>query len=297
MLGQHSSAQLLQNISTALPHVVKNIRENWDNVQSIHIKTSSSASLPIWSCGLDEEDGGRWDGLTRVSIPENMEQEVRKGKKRALDSEEEPGKKKNKTNTTAKKSLSSSPASISKHSKTVSAPSNGSELTLVATSTELPKGTKRISDPGSLTKSSAREPAKGKEKPARAVAVDFFGSGDLEDPPSPPTRSASKTLVSRGSTRLKPSPVSGDSDPAKSKSQSQKPLEIKTILKSSKEVSEPITADVPAMEKRVKFAAKPSSLKARRDKALGLTGQKVRSGGGKSASVKDGVLKKKVAVK
>ncbi|KAF9651657.1 ribosomal protein L1, partial [Thelephora ganbajun] len=87
VLGQHSSTQLLQNLSTALSHVVKNIRENWDNVQSIHIKTSSSASLPIWSCRLDEEEGGRWDGLTRVPIPDDADEEVKKGKKRALEPE------------------------------------------------------------------------------------------------------------------------------------------------------------------------------------------------------------------
>ncbi|KAG5222577.1 ribosomal protein L1p/L10e family-domain-containing protein [Salix suchowensis] len=35
----------------------------WDNIQSLHIKTNSSVSLPIWSCSLDDESGGRWDGL------------------------------------------------------------------------------------------------------------------------------------------------------------------------------------------------------------------------------------------
>ncbi|KAH9952495.1 ribosomal protein L1p/L10e family-domain-containing protein [Russula dissimulans] len=56
-------AQLLANLETALPAVVAVVRGGWDNVQSLSIKSSKSASLPIWSCKLGSEEGGRWHGL------------------------------------------------------------------------------------------------------------------------------------------------------------------------------------------------------------------------------------------
>jgi ribosome biogenesis protein UTP30 len=36
-------------------------------VQSLHIKTSASVSLPIWSCDLGVGESGRWTGLVRTS--------------------------------------------------------------------------------------------------------------------------------------------------------------------------------------------------------------------------------------
>ncbi|KAI0351400.1 ribosomal protein L1 [Trametes cingulata] len=56
-------AQVLANLQTALPEVVKHIKGGWDNVQSFFIKTNSSAALPIWQCDLSAEAGGRWEGL------------------------------------------------------------------------------------------------------------------------------------------------------------------------------------------------------------------------------------------
>ncbi|KAF8904054.1 ribosomal protein L1p/L10e family-domain-containing protein [Gymnopilus junonius] len=56
-------SQILDNLQTALPAIAKAIKGNWDNIQSLHIKTNSSVSLPIWSCTLDDAEGGRWHGL------------------------------------------------------------------------------------------------------------------------------------------------------------------------------------------------------------------------------------------
>lgn len=56
--------QILANIQTALPVVVSHIKNGWENIQSLYIKTSSSISLPIWSCDLSADAGGRWTGLT-----------------------------------------------------------------------------------------------------------------------------------------------------------------------------------------------------------------------------------------
>ena len=292
VLGQHSSAQLLQNLSAALPHVVKNIQENWDNVQSIHIKTSSSASLPIWSCRLDEEEGGRWDGLTRVPIPDHVDEEAKKGKKRALESEEEPGKKKKKSNTTS----TSQPSRLDPPPLTESPPSKGSKATALAASTELPKEKKKKSASESLTRKSAKEPTEVKRKSARATAADSFDSDNLGGPDQ---LSLSKSPAFKTPTlqKSKPSPALKDPVPMKPKPQDEKPSETKTILKSSKKAAEPTTLDTPVKTKHVKFATKPSDSKMKRDKALGTTDKKVRSGGGKSASAKDRVLGKKPAVK
>jgi len=72
-LSQNPS-QVLDNLKTALPAVVKHVKGGWDNIQAFHIKTNSSASLPIWTCGLGTEDGSRWDGLLAREEEEESEQ-------------------------------------------------------------------------------------------------------------------------------------------------------------------------------------------------------------------------------
>ncbi|KAK2465308.1 hypothetical protein APHAL10511_002662 [Amanita phalloides] len=57
-------SQMLENLKIALPAIVQHIKDGWDNVQSLYIKTSSSVSLPVWTCSLDDAKEGRWDGLT-----------------------------------------------------------------------------------------------------------------------------------------------------------------------------------------------------------------------------------------
>lgn len=55
----------MNNLKVAIPAVVARIDGNWDNVQSLHIKTSESVSLPIWTCPLgDTEPGSRWASMT-----------------------------------------------------------------------------------------------------------------------------------------------------------------------------------------------------------------------------------------
>lgn len=289
-MGQHSSAQLLQNLSTALPHVVNHVRENWDNVQSIHIKTSSSASLPIWSCRLDEEEGGRWDGLTRVPIPDDADEGERK-KKRTLEFDEEPEKKKKKSDTArAQEPTSTSQVSRPNPPPTGSTPSKSSRLMVSVTSTGLSKGVKK----GPSTSTPMEEPTEVEQRSARPAAVDFFDSDKAKDRPSPSKPFAFETRTPPKSAKLRPLPPSEDSVPMDPRLKGERSSETKTILKPSKKVAERAT---PAKEKRVKFAAKLSDSKTKRDRALGTAGKKLRSGGGKSSSVKDGVLGKRAAVK
>ncbi|THH17274.1 hypothetical protein EW146_g3505 [Bondarzewia mesenterica] len=55
--------QVLANLQAALPSIIKHIHDGWENVQNLGIKTNSSASLPLWSCPLGDDEGGRWSGL------------------------------------------------------------------------------------------------------------------------------------------------------------------------------------------------------------------------------------------
>lgn len=60
-----SPDQVLANLKTALPAIIAAVHGGWDNVQSLSIKSSKSASLPIWTCKLGNDDeGSRWHGLT-----------------------------------------------------------------------------------------------------------------------------------------------------------------------------------------------------------------------------------------
>lgn len=80
-------AQVLDNLTTALPSVVKNIKGGWENVQSLHIKTSASVALPIWSCDLGAGEGGRWSGLVGASEESEEDED---GSEESEESEEEP---------------------------------------------------------------------------------------------------------------------------------------------------------------------------------------------------------------
>jgi ribosome biogenesis protein UTP30 len=113
-------SQILANLKSALPAIIKNIKGEWQNIQSIHIKTNSSVSLPIWTCSLDDSEEGRWGGSAAVVNKEALaaeeteesgasgdstasegeevhEQTDRKGKKRSLDDEDKTSHKKPKT--------------------------------------------------------------------------------------------------------------------------------------------------------------------------------------------------------
>ncbi|KAJ7465128.1 ribosomal protein L1p/L10e family-domain-containing protein [Mycena latifolia] len=72
----HKSSQVLENLQAALPVIVKNIKGGWDNVQSLLLKTNSSAGLPIWSCDLGAGEGGRWDGLVATADDESSSLEA-----------------------------------------------------------------------------------------------------------------------------------------------------------------------------------------------------------------------------
>ncbi len=91
-------AQIVENISTAIPAIAKTIQGGWDNIQSLNIKTNHSVSLPIWSCTLDDTEGGRWHGLQAKGDGEDVGDEedaselkraTAQARKRPSDSEKE----------------------------------------------------------------------------------------------------------------------------------------------------------------------------------------------------------------
>lgn len=56
---KHTEEQLYQNLLAILPQLAVRIPlGGWDNIQALHLKTSSSVALPIWNCRLagDEDD-------------------------------------------------------------------------------------------------------------------------------------------------------------------------------------------------------------------------------------------------
>lgn len=59
----HKPSQIVANIQKAIPAIASHIPGGWDNIQSLLLKTNSSASLPIWSCDLGAGENGRWSGL------------------------------------------------------------------------------------------------------------------------------------------------------------------------------------------------------------------------------------------
>ncbi|KAJ3979997.1 ribosomal protein L1p/L10e family-domain-containing protein [Lentinula detonsa] len=69
------AAQVVSNIKTALPAIAARVNDGWDNIQSLGLKTSTSILLPIWSCQLDDSEGGRWAGLTAEDEEDESEAE------------------------------------------------------------------------------------------------------------------------------------------------------------------------------------------------------------------------------
>ena len=44
--------EIIENVMTALPHIIDHVPKKWKNVQSINLKTSNSIALPIFNSPL-----------------------------------------------------------------------------------------------------------------------------------------------------------------------------------------------------------------------------------------------------
>ena len=101
----HTPSQVLSNLQTALPAIAKATKGGWDNIQSLNIKTSNSAALPIWTVELGEKRWEAGEERTDESDVEEADAEMKevevekvvakKRKKRAAEADEEstPAKK------------------------------------------------------------------------------------------------------------------------------------------------------------------------------------------------------------
>jgi ribosome biogenesis protein UTP30 len=132
----------MANIELALPAIAKNIKGDWENVQSVHLKTNQSAALPIWSCNLEDRwtapaveqvgaeiDSSEVDGTDgsadsdededdeEMEAPAPQPKSKEKGKKRALEVENNDGSKKK-----ARKAITSvsTPVPVSAPAKPIS---------------------------------------------------------------------------------------------------------------------------------------------------------------------------------
>lgn len=166
-LPSHTPAQTLANLLAAIPQVVSKIKGGWDNIQSLNIKTSTSVSLPIWSCPLGDAAGGRWDGMGEQQWEEVTEEAAAvapveekkvattpaKGKKRAVEAD-------------AVEEAAASPAG--KKSKAVSSPSSSKKAKALPTAPSPAPTAAAVAEKKAAV--AAGTPSK-KAKPAAAAVV------------------------------------------------------------------------------------------------------------------------------
>lgn len=101
----HSADELTANLLALIPQLAVRIpHSSWDNIQSLHIKSSTSTALPIYSVSLDKE--GRFKGpseaeeaakaeraaLKEAKEEERMERELQKEQRRIERSATKDGK-------------------------------------------------------------------------------------------------------------------------------------------------------------------------------------------------------------
>lgn len=242
-----SKTKLLENLSTALPVIVRKLSSKpkpkpandgqeeeeedvWANVQSLMLKTSESTSLPIWSSEL----GGRWDGID-VEMDEVVEEEKdvplpkgEKGKKRA-----------------AQEEASDAEEEVLKPSKKKQKKANGEVASKAAV--EEKAGGKKDKTKATPTTSSTPKPEKEKDaKKHKAKKV---------DPPATPLKPVKSTV-----------PKSSPPLPSKAKSSKEKKDNASAPSKPSK------PSPVPTFEKRVSFG--DASTKKEEKKVLGPKSKK-----------------------
>ncbi|KAL0954745.1 hypothetical protein HGRIS_003697 [Hohenbuehelia grisea] len=257
-------AHILENIVTALPAIVQGIKDGWDNIQSLSIKTNSSASLPIWACTLDGEDGGRWAGLTVRDVdaedtPEGSvvgsDDEVPakgKGKRRAADEAE----------AAAKPSKKAKGADVTTPSKSKPAPGP----TPKSKAKDAASPSKKSADEASATPAKKNAKSKAAPSPAKPAASDK----EAAVTPKKKTQSAKTADTS--------APKSATSTPAKSAKAAAKD-ENKPAQKPAKDAVSSLTQKE-LKQKRVGGADK------KKEKSIGLK---------ESKSAKSALLGKKVA--
>lgn len=87
--GTTTAAHTLDNLLAATPLAVKHIEDEWENVLSVGIKTSSSVLLPIWSSKLegrfDVKEKTKKDGDAAADADVEMNGAAKKSKSKGKD--------------------------------------------------------------------------------------------------------------------------------------------------------------------------------------------------------------------
>lgn len=320
-------SHILENLQTALPAVVKALKGGWDNIQNFAIKTNSSASLPIWSCTLDETQGGRWNGLQAQDGEEednddesgesDSEEEVKvrkvkqasgKGRKRVSNSDKEEEDDKPR-----KKSKAADGTSITKMK--VASPLKASKLTSAdVISSEAPKSTEIATSLPKVVSTSK----KGKQAKVSVTAEDVVSPGPeprskktLAVPePTEDTKGKKKKSQRKSVSFASPSSSSAAADVPLKKTKSIKPepsiltnddlspssvsSSVQDQTKKNKRAKGADTLS-PAFGSSTKASISKEEIKQKRSAIAGEKKKKIiiRSKGGKS--VKNAVLGRKVA--
>ncbi|KAF9479914.1 ribosomal protein L1 [Pholiota conissans] len=245
-------SQILDNIKSAIPAVAKAIKGNWGNIQSLNIKTNSSASLPIWTCALDDTEGGRWHGLQAEDEEdddvemdgesEEDEEEVKpkkgaasKGKKRPSSSDEdEPVEEK-----PAKKSkiVESAKGAKDKVSLTTTKPTKSTSTDAAAPTPSKKRKLVESADSSAKTTSPSVAPLAVAGKKAKSTATAH---------PSVPAESASKSSASEPAKKTLETPTSASPTvdaPLKKKKKSS----LEEHVADSASVKTPSTPDAPSV--------------------------------------------------
>lgn len=85
-LASHTPEQLHDNLLAAVSYLAVRLPGGWDNVQSLHIKSTTSTSLPLWSCSID--DGAEGSSGGRFFVPEANNEEIEAKKKAKAEKDE-----------------------------------------------------------------------------------------------------------------------------------------------------------------------------------------------------------------
>ncbi|KAL1718684.1 ribosomal protein L1p/L10e family-domain-containing protein [Schizophyllum commune] len=186
-------AHLLDNLRTALPAIVARIKGGWENVQNIHIKTSSSTSLPVWSCDLSEEALGRWGGGVK-DADVDMEASEEEGDEEGASGDEEEDEEMDEAPVTRAKGKrraeaegEEEPAQPKKRAKTSDKPTSktGTKPTSKSADTAAPKTKKPKSKAGATA---ATKPSAATKFPATPTTTTDAAPQDDAAPSAPPSK-------------------------------------------------------------------------------------------------------------
>ncbi|KAJ7802182.1 ribosomal protein L1p/L10e family-domain-containing protein, partial [Mycena olivaceomarginata] len=303
----HTPAQVLDNLALALPAIIAAIKGGWDNVQSLLIKTNSSAALPIWSCDLAEE---RWDGLVaeesdasdaEMEGVEADDEKEKKGKKRAVEEEEPKTAKKAKgANGKAVAADAEVPKSTAAAAPEKPSTPAGKKKSADAATPVGGKAKGKASVPSTAAEATpAEKKAKGK---ASATPAEKKAKGKASTTPAEKKKGAAKDKADAASTPSdapkKSTPAKDSDTPKKSKKVDAPAPTPSDAPKKSKKDDKPASAT-----KRTEPPAPSLSNDELKQKRVGKAGEGkkekvvkgILKGGSGGKSAKDGVIGRKKA--